>query len=260
MKVLNCQLERNAIAEGPDAWEKVLRSLRILIVHAGGDSRRLPAYGPCGKIFIPVPSESDTAIPLSLFDRQLPIYLKLPEPAAGGGQVVITSGDVMLRFDPAEVKFAAEGVTGLSCYAPPEQASRHGVFCRGQEDKVRLYLQKPSVAKQQENGAIDTYGQSCLDIGIPIVRKDNITGHLESIGVIHKRTPRSDSNTLCWMLANVFDDDVQSYYKFALFFTRLAFAVTVHKGNNGAFNWHKQLAGLAVDKKRSNHSNQRRNG
>jgi galactokinase/mevalonate kinase-like predicted kinase len=166
MEVLNRQLELSAITEGPDAWEKILRGLRILIVHAGGDSRRLPAYGPCGKIFIPVPSESDTAIPLSLFDRQLPIYLSLPEPAADVGQVVITSGDVLLRFEPAEVRFAPEGLTGLACYASPDQASRHGVFCRGQEDKVRLYLQKPSAAKQQENGAIDTYGQSCLDIGI----------------------------------------------------------------------------------------------
>ena len=111
MEVLNQQLKRSAIAEGPDAWEKILRGLRILIVHAGGDCRRLPAYGPCGKIFIPVPSESDTAIPLSLFDRQLPIYLRLPEPAADAGQVVITSGDVLLRFEPAEVRFAAEGVT-----------------------------------------------------------------------------------------------------------------------------------------------------
>jgi fucokinase len=166
MEVLNQQLEHSAGVGGLDAWEKILRGLRILIIHAGGDSRRLPAYGPCGKIFIPVPSESDTAIPLSLFDRQLPIYLRLPEPADGAGQVVITSGDVLLRFESAEVRFAAEGITGLSCYALPEQASRHGVFCRGQEDKVRLYLQKPSVDKQKENGAIDTYGQSCLDIGV----------------------------------------------------------------------------------------------
>ena len=35
--------------------EAILRRLRILIVHAGGDSRRLPAYSPCGKIFIPLP-------------------------------------------------------------------------------------------------------------------------------------------------------------------------------------------------------------
>jgi len=166
MEVLNRQLKHNAIAGTPKAWEKIFRNLRILIIHAGGDSKRLPAYGPCGKIFVPVPSECDTAIPMSLFDRQLPTYLSLPESGAGAGQIVITSGDVFLRFDPAEVRFAAEGLTGLACYAPPQQASRHGVFCRGQEDKVRLYLQKPSTAKQKENGAIDTYGQSCLDIGI----------------------------------------------------------------------------------------------
>jgi len=165
-EVLDRQLRQNLRSRGPKAWEDVLRGLRILIVHAGGDSRRLPAYGPCGKIFVPVPSESDRAIPLSLFDRQLPVYLALPEPAAGAGQVVITSGDVLLRFEPSEVTFAAEGVTGLTCYARPEQASRHGVFCRGQADQVKLYLQKPSVAEQQAKGAIDAYGQSCLDIGI----------------------------------------------------------------------------------------------
>src|SRR5262245_24522176 len=39
-----------------------LRGRRILIVHAGGDSRRLPAYSPCGKIFVPVPGESYAAV------------------------------------------------------------------------------------------------------------------------------------------------------------------------------------------------------
>ena len=166
MEVLNQQLDRDAGTGGPDLWEKILRDLRILIVHAGGDSKRLPAYGPCGKIFVPVPSSNDTAVPASLFDRQLPTYLALPEPAGGTGQVLITSGDVLLRFEPSEVKFADRGVTGLACYALPEQASRHGVFCRGLADEVRLYLQKPSVTEQGEKGAADTYGQSCLDIGV----------------------------------------------------------------------------------------------
>ncbi len=134
--------------------------------HAGGDSRRLPAYGPCGKIFIPVPGENDSAVCLSLFDRQLPTYLALPAPTQGRGQVVIASGDVLLRFDPTRVKFTREGITGLACYAQPEQASRHGVFCQGQDDEVRLYLQKPSIAEQERMGAIDAYGQSCLDIGV----------------------------------------------------------------------------------------------
>jgi galactokinase/mevalonate kinase-like predicted kinase len=147
-------------------WEQVLGELRILIVHAGGDSRRLPAYSACGKLFIPMPGENDSAVCLSLFDRQLPTYLALPEPMQGRGQVVITSGDVLLRFDPTQVKFRKQGVTGLACYAHPQQASRHGVFCCGQDDEVRLYLQKPSIAEQKEKAAIDAYGQSCLDIGV----------------------------------------------------------------------------------------------
>jgi fucokinase / fucose-1-phosphate guanylyltransferase len=168
MEVLDRRLasRRGSRAADPDAWENILRNLRILIVHAGGDSRRLPAYGPCGKIFVPVPCESDAAVPMSLFDRQLPTYLALPELAANVGQVVITSGDALLRFEPAEAQFAAEGVTGLACYATLDQASQHGVFCKGRADQVKLYLQKPSVAELTQKGAIDAYGQACLDIGV----------------------------------------------------------------------------------------------
>lgn len=166
MEVLHRRLGPRLAKADPRAWERVLSELRILIVHAGGDSRRLPAYGPCGKIFIPVPGENDSAVCLSLFDRQLPTYLALPAPAPGRGQVVIASGDVLLRFDPTCVRFTRQGVTGLACYAQPEQASRHGVFCCGPSDDVTLYLQKPSIAEQKRMGAIDAYGQSCLDIGV----------------------------------------------------------------------------------------------
>lgn len=183
IEALNRQVGKGAGATGPQAWEKILDGLRILIVHAGGDSRRLPAYGPCGKIFVPVPSSSDAAIPASLFDRQLSTYLALPEPASGTGQVVITSGDVLLRFEPSEVTFADRGVTGLACYALPEQASRHGVYCRGQDDEVRVYLQKPSVKEQKEKGAVDAYGQSCLDIGVMNFDAKTAAGMLDTFGV-----------------------------------------------------------------------------
>ena len=166
MEVLRRRLGKEASGGGPRCWEEILRQLRILIIHAGGDSRRLPAYGPCGKIFIPVPGENDSAVCLSLFDRQLPVYLSLPAPAPNEGQVVIASGDVLLRFDPSDVHFTRPGITGLACYAQPEQASRHGVFCQGADDKVRIYLQKPSIAEQRRRGAVNAYDQSCLDIGV----------------------------------------------------------------------------------------------
>jgi galactokinase/mevalonate kinase-like predicted kinase len=166
MEVLRRRLGVKAIREGPGRWETVLRQLRILIIHAGGDSRRLPAYGPCGKIFVPVPGDNDSAVCLSLFDRQLPTYLALPQPDRAQGQVVIASGDVLLRFEPMDVRFSQEGIIALACHAQPEQASRHGVFCQDRTGEVGLYLQKPSIHEQRAKGAINPYGQSCLDVGV----------------------------------------------------------------------------------------------
>ncbi len=151
----------------PAAWLETLRRLRILIVHAGGDSKRIPAYGACGKIFIPVPGESDRALGLTLLDRLLPVYLSLPAGESGRGQVVVTSGDVLLDFDAALVDLSRAGTTGLGCYASPDLASRHGVFCLDPDGRhVRLFLQKPSPAEQEAKRAIQRHGQSVLDIGV----------------------------------------------------------------------------------------------
>ncbi len=166
---LYCLLEvvRRQLEIQPDAdVEQLLSGLRVLIVHAGGDSKRLPAYGPCGKLFIPVPGNNDTPLPSTLFDRQLPVYLQLPMPQNQRGQVVVTAGDVLLRFDPGEVVFSPQGITGLAASAAPKEASKHGVFMRGAEKQVRRFLQKPSVELQKELGLLDAFGNSTLDIGI----------------------------------------------------------------------------------------------
>ena len=145
--------------------ESVLRQQRILIIHAGGDSRRLPAYGPCGKIFIPVPGRGDAALGCALFDRIAPQFMGLPAGRSGGGQVVMAAGDALIQFDPSNVSLAQPGLTALACPDTPEQAGKHGVFCAGKNGQVRLYLQKPSPAEQRKFRAI-RQGQSLLDIGI----------------------------------------------------------------------------------------------
>ena len=149
-----------------EAAESVLRRLRILIVHAGGDSRRLPAYSPCGKIFIPLPGETQSAHTPTLFDRLVPTFLALPASAQGAGQIVVTSGDALIRFNPSEVTVVHEGMMALGSLASPEEAARHGVFCRNSDGSVRLYLQKPDLGRQAETGAINADGKSVLDIGV----------------------------------------------------------------------------------------------
>jgi fucokinase len=170
---IECLLEvlRREVGAGQNvtdfaAAEKVLRNLRILIVHAGGDSRRLPAYSPCGKIFVPLPGDSESALTPTLFDRLVPAFLGLPAGAPGAGQTVVASGDALILFDRSEVGSMRAGITALSARVSPAEAARHGAFCPNSDGSVRLYLQKPDMQRQAEAGAIGADGRVALDIGV----------------------------------------------------------------------------------------------
>lgn len=167
LHVLSREIETPCLDKlSPGTIEDVLDRRRILIIHAGGDSRRLPAYGPCGKIFTPIPGSPGSVHGHTIFDRQFPIYSQLPSSVSGRGQTVVTTGDVLLFFSPETAKFEGNGVTGLGCYVSPELAKYHGVFCADQHGEVKYFLQKASVSQQKEKGAIDDRGRSLLDIGV----------------------------------------------------------------------------------------------
>lgn len=169
MHVLSCELrEANAEAD-VHSWndlQTILGGRRILIIHAGGDSRRLPAYSPAGKLFVPVPGENDCVLGQTLFDRQLSTYMKLPAPPVGRGQILVTSGDALILGDFEQVCLDASGMIALGCLASVNDSSKHGVFCADDKGVVRLYLQKPSPEEQARQGAVNSFGQSVLDIGV----------------------------------------------------------------------------------------------
>jgi fucokinase len=159
-------MEQRGVRDFAEA-EAILHQLRILIVHAGGDSRRLPAYSACGKIFVPLPGEIDSPWVTTLFDRLVATVLNLHPGPPGLGQVVVASGDALIGFDPAAVDLSIPGLTALGAWTTPAEASRHGVFCaepRG--EAVRIYLQKPAIQDQQAIGAIDGVGRSIVDVGV----------------------------------------------------------------------------------------------
>jgi len=93
--------------------DTILSRFRILIVHAGGDSRRLPAYSPCGKIFVPLPGDPAGEITPTIFDRLVPSFFSMQAGPAEKGQIVVASGDALLLFDSAEIDFSKEGITAL---------------------------------------------------------------------------------------------------------------------------------------------------
>ena len=160
-------LDRECSGDGAGSFEEaeaVLSELRILIVHAGGDSRRLPPYSHCGKMFVPLPDKVSSATATTLFDRLIPTFLDLPE--ARAGQVVVASGDALVLFDPRIVDLSQPGVTALGSWSPAQEASQHGVFCSGDDGSVTRYLQKPSQEAQLRAGAVSESGNAMLDLGV----------------------------------------------------------------------------------------------
>jgi len=89
-----------------DAWAKDmpldewLASDRRIILHAGGQSRRLPSYAPSGKILTPIPVfrwERGQQLGQDLLSLQLPLYEQMMESAPGNIHTMIVSGDVLIR-------------------------------------------------------------------------------------------------------------------------------------------------------------------
>jgi len=163
---------------------------RILICHSGGDSRRTPAYAAQGKIFTPVPATGANGMPLALFDLILKTVSALPAPE--GGQVLVTSGDVLLTFDYASVDFSKPGVTGVAYFGSIERGSRHGVYVpeafRSNPQKTEClpvadFLQKPSEPAARACGAVDPFGHVAVDTGLLSFDPDTCARLLRAAGL-----------------------------------------------------------------------------
>ena len=168
---------------------------RIIIVHSGGDSRRLAAYAAQGKAFVPLPCDVGSEVgsggrPAALFDLILQGLLALPSPVGGGvgegGQVLIAAGDVLLTFPPEAVDFSRQGVTGVAFPASIERGSRHGVYVAGGEGgggRVVDFLQKPDEARAKARGAVDAVGRVLVDTGLLSLDPATVERWLTAAGV-----------------------------------------------------------------------------
>jgi len=154
---------------------------RILIIHSGGDSRRLCAYAAQGKIFVPLPADLDGGHPAALFDLVLKNLSALPVPESG--QVLIASGDVLLTFDPAAIDFNRPGMTGVAYPGPMERGSKHGVYVAGRDGRVHDFLQKPDEETARSRHAVDAVGRVLVDTGLVSLDPSTVESWLTAAGV-----------------------------------------------------------------------------
>lgn len=138
------------------AWNKGesfadwLQGDRRILLHAGGQSRRLPSYAPSGKILTPIPVfrwERGQRLGQTLLDLQLPLYERLMNLAPKGINTMIVSGDVYIRAAEQLPPVPDADVVCYGLWLDSSIATDHGVFVsdRHTPSVLKQMLQKPSV-------------------------------------------------------------------------------------------------------------------
>ena len=130
-----------------DEW---LGKEKRILLHAGGQSRRLPGYAPSGKILTPIPVfrwAKGQRLEQNLLQLQLPLYNKIMKKASESLHTLIASGDVYIRTDKPLQNIPSADVVCYGLWADPMLAKNHGVFVSSREkpDELEYMLQKPSV-------------------------------------------------------------------------------------------------------------------
>jgi fucokinase len=137
---------------------------RALLIHSGGDSRRLPQYSPGGKLFGVLPSRTQERGTTTVFDETLELASAWAAGISNG--LLVASGDVVLRFDSSQVQWNRPGATGIAMRLSMETGSHHGVYVVGAGDQVYTFLQKPTQAEVKAAGGILPDGRVAVDIGL----------------------------------------------------------------------------------------------
>ena len=150
-----------------DFMEWLGREKRILL-HAGGQSRRLPGYAPSGKVLTPVPVfrwARGQRLSQNLLSLQLPLYEQIMKNAPESLHTLIASGDVYIRSSKPLQKIPEADVVCYGLWVDPNLAKNHGVFVssRRNPDKLDYMLQKPSV---EELGRLMQTHLFLMDVGI----------------------------------------------------------------------------------------------
>lgn len=140
--------------------EEDFEGLRVLVIHSGGDSKRVPQYSALGKLFSPVPHKLPNGRNSTLFDEFMISMSSVPSRIREG--MVLLSGDVLLLFNPLQIDYNNVGAAAISFKENVETGKNHGVYLNGENGNVKCCLQKKSVEVLREVGAVNE--SDCVDI------------------------------------------------------------------------------------------------
>ncbi|KAE8294261.1 Serine/threonine-protein kinase TNNI3K [Larimichthys crocea] len=161
-----------ALQQLDDIYGKALGSLRVILIHAGGFSQRLPNASALGKIF--------TAMPLGdplyqMLELKLAMYVDFPLQMKPG--VLVTCADDIELYSIAEdesIRFDKPGFTALAHPSTLSIGTTHGVFVLDSSEKSTYsemenisclrFLHKPSIDKMRDSGAVCKRQSGCFSL------------------------------------------------------------------------------------------------
>lgn len=180
----------NEYSDGATFGEWLEKEKRILL-HAGGQSRRLPGYAPSGKILTPVPVfrwERGQHLGQNLLSLQLPLYEKIMSLAPDKLHTLIASGDVYIRSEKPLQSIPEADVVCYGLWVDPSLATHHGVFAsdRKHPEQLDFMLQKPSLTELESLSKTHLF---LMDIGIWLLSD-------RAVEILMKRSHKESSEEL----------------------------------------------------------------
>ena len=130
--------------------ESWLAKEKRILIHAGGQSKRLPSYAVSGKVLMPLPVfrwERGQRLSQNLLSVQLPLYEKMMAMAPDNIHTMVVSGDVLIRATQPLQPIREADVVCYGLWLDASVAKNHGVFVSSRQTPsvLKQMLQKPSI-------------------------------------------------------------------------------------------------------------------
>ena len=130
--------------------ESWLAKEKRILIHAGGQSKRLPSYAVSGKVLMPLPVfrwERGQRLSQNLLSVQLPLYEKMMAMAPDNIHTMVVSGDVLIRATQPLQPIPEADVVCYGLWLDASVAKNHGVFVSSRQTPsvLKQMLQKPSI-------------------------------------------------------------------------------------------------------------------
>ncbi|MCP4310605.1 MAG: bifunctional fucokinase/L-fucose-1-P-guanylyltransferase [Bacteroidetes bacterium] len=155
-----------------------------MVIHSGGESRRLPAYAPYGKSLLPMPVfrwSKGQYIDQKLIDFQVSFYEKILKQAPDGYTTLVGSGDVMFVSGDRFNYLPEADVLVFGIWVNDSVAEKHGVFFspKEEQDQLAFVKQKPT---REELGEYSKDYFYLMDSGIVLLNAETTQKLMEKSG------------------------------------------------------------------------------